>query len=252
MRTRPIFFALTLATTWLLQLGGSCSSDNTVVYRQDRYVAPPPPPPPAYYPSQSYPGRPPSPGYNVPNRFPRWAVLAKDDKGKIRWTADDSGTFYVYDVDKDFVRYQGPVRRGQEIIVQPGDDIVYVDGRAVSHENLRKDARHQVWFSSSRYSDNANRGDGDKTGGAGDPGRTIPKGASRLTSGRGDLAINAAPGRGTVYLYDEDNRNVIYTTDLDRGNSYKIDVSKGIIYVNSKRNADVKVPRGHTLSLYYK
>src|SRR5206468_11314274 len=94
------------------------------------------------------------------------------------------------------------------------------------------------------------RGEGRKVGGAADPGRTIPHGAQRITSGRGDLVINAAKHAGTVYIYDEDNRNVIYTVDIDRGNSLKLNVSNGTVYANSKRVAAVKVPRGHTLSLY--
>src|SRR6185369_1839791 len=116
--------------------------------------------------------------------IPRGSYRVEDKDGKIRWIADDDGTFYVYDVSKEFVRYSGPVRRGQEVIVQPGDDIVYVDGRSVSHENLRRDARHQVYFAPGRFNGGRveeNRGHGEKTGGAGDPGRTIPKGSDRVT-----------------------------------------------------------------------
>ena len=72
-----------------------------------------------------------------------------------------------------------------------------------------------------------------------------------MTTGKGDLVINAAKRSGTVFLYDEDNRNVIYTADIDRGNSFKYDDNKGFIYVNSKRIAAVKVPKGHTASLYF-
>ena len=190
-----------------------------------------------------------------PNGIPYGAIEerpTKDEKGKIRWTADDSGTFYLYDVNKDFVRYSGPVHRGQEVIVMPGDDIVYVDQRAVSHDNLQHDNTHRIYFLPGvrDTGTEADRGYGEQKGGAGDPGRTIPKGSSRLASGRGDLVINASKSQGTVYIYDEDNRNVIYTADLDHGNSMKLDVSKGILYVNSKKYAEVKVPHGHTLSLY--
>ncbi len=266
---RPVFSVLVLGTLFTLQLGGSCTSDTTVDYHEHRdYVAPPPPPPPpqqviVYHdapppPPVVYVAPPPPPvhvydhGPHLPAGIPNGSILEKDEKGKIRWTADDNGTFYLYDVNKDFVRYSGSVHRGQEVIVMPGDDIIYVDQRAVSHENLQHDNTHRIYFAPGLHENvtEQDRGYGEKTGGAGDPGRTIPNGSVRLTSGRGDLVINASKTQGTVYIYDEDNRNVIYTADLDKGNSLKLDVSNGIIYVNSKKYAAVKVPRGHTLSLY--
>src|SRR5262245_20985859 len=179
MTARPVFFVLLLWMVWVLQLGGSCASDTSVSYHESDhgYVEPPPrvyadaPPPQRVYvepppPQRVYVDPPPSRVYvepppervyverpapvivydDVPPRIPRGSYRVEDKDGKIRWTADDDGTFYVYDVSKEFVRYSGPVRRGQEVIIMPGDDIVYVDGRAVSHENLRRDARHQVYF----------------------------------------------------------------------------------------------------------
>ena len=135
----------------------------------------------------------------------------------------------------------------------PGDDIVYVDQRAVSHENLQHDNTHRIYFAPgtsrerhrSRYAVKAKR-----------PAAPATRAARSQRARRdwpqvdGDLVINASKSQGTVYIYDEDNRNVIYTADLDHGNSLKLDVSKGIIYVNSKKYAEVKVPHGHTLSLY--
>jgi hypothetical protein len=280
MTHRSLVSVLGLGTMLALQMGSSCDTD--VSYHEDHhidhpvYVEPPPPPPPVVVQEDVhvYHDAPPPPPPTVvhedvyvydddhhdhhghddhwPSGIPRGAIEERHEEGKIRWTADANGTFYVYDVNKDFVRYSGQVHRGQEVIVQPGDDIIYVDQRAVSHENLVHDNTHRIYFLSGAHdtATEADRGYGEKKGGAGDPGRTIPHGSVRLTSGRGDLAINAAKSRGTVYIYDEDNRNVIYTADLDRGNSLKVDVSKGIVYVNSKKYATVSVPRGHTLSLY--
>jgi len=287
MTKRPFFTLLIVTVASLSQLAGSCATDTDVHYSEDRHVyhdAPPPDvvvreervyrepdrvyvepprervyveqPPERVYVEPEHRG----PVYHeeyhhddVPPRIPRGSYLAEDKEGKIRWIANDSGTFYVYDVSKEFVRYSGPVRRGQEIIVQPGDDIVYVDGKIVQHNNLRRDARHQLWLNPGTYNatrTNEERGHGEKTGGAADPGRTMPKDVYRVASGRGDLAINAAKQHGKVFVYDEVSRSVIYTADIDRGNSFKIDVSKGIVYVNSKKVANVNFPRGHDLSLY--
>ncbi|HEX3356876.1 MAG TPA: hypothetical protein VHS31_07895 [Tepidisphaeraceae bacterium] len=279
MFRRPVFSILILSAVWMLQLGGSCDSDTTVNYHEhrDEYVAPPPPPPPPRVvyrdapppppPRVVYQDAPPPPPAVVyrdrpdydhrphnPAGIPNEAFVVKEDDGKIRWTADNDGTFYLYDIGKDFVRYTGTVHRGQEVIIMPGDDIVYVNQVAVSHENLRRDARHRIYFAPGirDRGAEADRGDGRKTGGAGDPGRTVPKGAVLLNSGTGDLVINGAKNGGTVYVYDEDARNVIYAVDIDRGNSFQMFVNKGYINVNSKHVADVKFPRGHRFSLYIK
>jgi hypothetical protein len=280
MKFGSVCSALGIGTLLVMQLGGSCATDVNVHDDQVEHVyAAPPPPPPVRQDVYVYHDAPPPPVVyhdapppvvvydndhhdhdyehhhddHWPSGIPRGAIEERHEEGKIRWTADGNGTFYVYDVNKDFVRYSGPVHRGQEVIVMPGDDIVYVDQRAVSHENLQRDNTHRIYFLPG-VRDNvteADRGYGEKKGGAGDPGRTIPKGAARFTTGKGDLVINAAKRAGTVYVYDEDNRNVIYTADIDRGNSFKYEDAKGFIYVNSKRIASVKVPKGHTLSLYF-
>src|SRR2546428_427234 len=163
MTCRSIFSLLGIGTLLVFQLGGSCDTDVNV--REERrvrepervYVEQPPREEVHVYREQPreevrvYEDAPrvredvhvydedrgsPHDVRRLPGGIPRGSDLVKDEKGKIRWTADDSGTFYLYDVDKDFVRYSGPVHRGQEVIVMPGDDIIYVDQRAVSHENL--------------------------------------------------------------------------------------------------------------------
>ena len=289
MTRRPIYSMLVLGAVWFLQLGGSCATDTDVHYSEGRHYREPapevvreervyveqPPPERVYVepgrpPERVYvdPGRPPERVYvdpgrpryddnrhydDLPPRIPRGSFKVEDKDGKIRWTADDSGTFYLYEVSKEFVRFSGPVRRGQEVIVMPGDDLIYVDGKIVQHNNLRRDARHQLYFAPDRGNStrvNEDRGHGEKTGGAGDPGRTMPKDVYRVASGRGDLTINAAKQHGKVFLYDEVSRSVIYTADIDRGNSFKLDASKGVVYVNSKKVANVSIPRGHDMSLY--
>jgi hypothetical protein len=272
----------------VLSLGGSCESDGDghshrepeTVYRQETVYRDggqeyrgdyrgdqwsgggyngghgnyPPPPPPGYRPPPDqttvYRETTVYPDYDRPNRIPRWSDIVADKDGKIRWTADLDGTIYVYDKDKDFIRYSGPIRRGQELIVQPGDDLIYVDQKIVSHENLRRDAHHQVFFARERHdSGYSNRPD---SGHSEDPGRTIPKGSVRVSTGKGNLAIDAARGHGTAYVFDENDRNVVYTQDLDKGNSFQIFPDKGYINVNSKKTANVKFRNGHTFSIYYK
>ena len=84
--------------------------------------------------------------HEVPNRIPQVADLVVQGQGKLKWTADMDGSFYVYDSDKHIIRYTGDIRRGEEVIVQPESDRIYVGGQVVFQENLEKHGWHKVYF----------------------------------------------------------------------------------------------------------
>ena len=85
-----------------------------------------------------------------PNRIPRSADMVREGTGKVKWTADIDGTCYIYDPRKERIVYEGPVRHGQEIVVLPDDDEVYVGGKVVSKQNLERHDRHQIYFGRQR------------------------------------------------------------------------------------------------------
>ncbi len=206
-----------------MQLGGSCASDGGD-HHSDRHH---------------------DDWDNTPHGVPHYAQVVKEGKGKLKWTADADGTFYVYDVDKEFIRFDGPVRRGDEIVVQPNDDKIYVAQRVVFNDNLRKDGKHQIWFIGER-----NRNDRDRDRDADRDKGQLPRGADRVVSGRGNLSIDSAHRAGTVYVYDEDDRRVVYSTRIDRGNSFQIFPGKDYVNLNSKRADNVRLREGHQFSLY--
>src|SRR5436305_1220692 len=136
---RSIVSLLGLGTLFVMQLGGSCASDTSVSYHEEHpvyheparvyrepervYVEPPPPREEVHV----YEQRPPERVYvepappverervyvehghdrDLPRGIPSGFYVVEDKEGKIRWTAPDTGTFYVYDTGKDFVRYSG-------------------------------------------------------------------------------------------------------------------------------------------------
>jgi hypothetical protein len=81
-----------------------------------------------------------------PNRIPQMADVVAEGNDKLKWTADMDGTIFLYDRDKSTIRYTGPVQRGEEIIIQPDRDKVYVGGRVVYNENLEKHSWHRLYF----------------------------------------------------------------------------------------------------------
>ena len=220
MNPRCILLSLSLAIVVMLQLGASCASSGPYDQSSDR----------------SYPE------VEHPRRIPRSADMVREGRDKLKWTADLNGDIYVYDAQDDRIVYTGPIRRNQELVIVPSDDRVYVEGRVVSNENLRRDAHHQVYFVREAPRDDR-------------PGRTppedmIPRDARRLARGTGDLAIDQCPAKGTLIVFDEDDRTVVYTTQIDRGASFQIFPRSNYVNINSKRAANVRFTRGHEYSLH--
>jgi hypothetical protein len=218
-----------------LQFGASCASTGPYDSDQDR--------------DDRYP-----PEVDRPNRIPRWSDLVCDGDGKQKWTADMTGDIYVYDVRDDRIVWTGPIKRDQQIIVEPNHDRISIDERPVYTENLRRDARHQVYFARMRQGGNSDR-DRDQNRDRGnnrDNTNDLPRDAKRLARGTGDLAIHATPTDGIVYVFDEDDGRVLYTQDLKRGSSFQIFPGKDYVNVNSKRSASVRLADRHQYGLYFR
>jgi len=111
-----------------LNFVGSCASDNNDEHSDDRHNV----------------------ESDRPNRIPRHADLVREGWDRLKWTADMDGTIYVLDKDKNTIRYFGPVRQGDEIMVQPDRDKIYVDGKIVYDQNLEKHSWHRLYFAHER------------------------------------------------------------------------------------------------------
>lgn len=235
---RNAALALIAAT---LSFGASCVSDDGGTYDRNTGSSYDP-----YY-DNDRSGR----DSDRPNRIPRYADLVREESGKIRWTADLDGTFYVYDRDKDFVCYTGPIRRGMEVIVMPRDDRVVVNERVVSTENLERNNVHRIYFAANRpNSDRRDRDDRDGTRND-RPANGLPDGARRVARGSGAIDFDRIPGSGTLIVYDEDDRRVMYRTDVRRGTAVRVVPGENKVYVDGQVTARPRFERGHTLGLYF-
>ena len=193
-----------------------------------------------------------------PRRIPRSADVVDEGYEKLLWRADMTGHYYVYDATNDRIVHDAPIARGQELYLDPKRDRVSVDGKDVPNLDVKKDGYHRIYFTSSRGSagdDDDGRRDDDNSTFHGPqtppPPAGLPRGAQRLSSGRGNLAIHAAPGDGTVYVYDESARQVIHQRDLKRGNSFQIFPSEDYVNVNSRKAAEVPMSANGRYSLYF-
>jgi hypothetical protein len=117
MRTFLGLAAIVILATF--NLGGGCASDNQNDHRQD---------------------------VDQPYRIPQGADMVAEGNEKVKWTADMDGTVFVFDRDKNNIRYTGPIRRGDDVIIQPDRDKIYVGDRNVYQGNLEKHSWHKIYF----------------------------------------------------------------------------------------------------------
>jgi hypothetical protein len=231
----PLVLLLSLGT----QLGNGCVSDDGGAHGDDR---------PDEYRPQRY-----EDDDRRPNRIPRSADVVGEGYEKLLWRADMNGRYYVYDVTRDRIIFDAPISRGQELYLDAKRDRVSVDGKDVPNLDVKRDSFHRIYFTASRngagYAGPQRPPPRDDDGDSRDP--NLPRGAERLVSGRGNLAIHAAPADGTVYVYDDTARRIVHQSDLKRGNSFQIFPAKDYVNVNSKRAADVRLSADGRYSLYF-
>lgn len=190
-----------------------------------------------------------------PGRIPRRADVVREGTGKLKWTADLDGTVYVYDRNRDTIRYTGPARRGQEIIVQPNDNQVLIDGRVVYDQDLTRDSSHQLYFVANnsdwnRDRDNRDSRDRNDRPGRPEPREELPYGASRLERGDGDIDIKRIPQGGTVYVYDETAGKILLRTNVRKNTRFGVDVREQRTYVDGVASQRIKLPKGHAVGVY--
>jgi hypothetical protein len=132
MRTFLAFATIVMLV--MLNLGGSCASDKTSDKNGERVDDP-----------------------DRPNRIPEMADVVAEGHEKVKWAADMDGEIWVFDRDKNNIRYTGPIRRGEEVIIQPETDKIYVGGHVVFYHNLEKHSWHKIYFVPGRETEGAPR-----------------------------------------------------------------------------------------------
>ena len=73
--------------------------------------------------------------------------VAKVQQAPVTWMADRTGTLYVVDVPDDTVVYQGTIRTGQTVTVDPQVRRITIDGREVPEgEKIKSGHRHELYL----------------------------------------------------------------------------------------------------------
>jgi hypothetical protein len=82
---------------------------------------------------------------------------------------------------------------------------------------------------------------------------SIPPGADKVRTGRGDVIEYKSDRSGTLYVFDEDTDDVIYKQEIGRNEEIRVDPKGGQLTVNGKDiPAGTKLVRNHRYNLYLK
>src|SRR5438552_11732861 len=85
--------------------------------------------------------------------IPTGAVQVDEGTDRLTYTPRRSGTVYVYDVDDDRLVYQGRVRDGDRLTIDPETNRLELNGRQVVDRDLKRKDRHRIYFFSDRQRD---------------------------------------------------------------------------------------------------
>src|SRR4051794_33485294 len=81
-------------------------------------------------------------GSDVPRSAPRVAA----GSGELTYRAKNNGHVYIVDEDNNRLVYDRAIHDGQEIVVQPDDDRIRIDGHNAFTGNLEHKHSHRIYF----------------------------------------------------------------------------------------------------------
>jgi hypothetical protein len=77
---------------------------------------------------------------------PSDAVILREGKHALSATANHTGTIYVYDDSAHKMVYSGPVKKGDDIKIDPTADRILVNGRTVSQQELDNAHKFKIFM----------------------------------------------------------------------------------------------------------
>ncbi len=78
---------------------------------------------------------------------------------------------------------------------------------------------------------------------------SVPRSANMLQEGHGELSARS-PDRGTVYLYDVDDGQIVWSGRIDRGERFTVDPENDRASIDGKVVYDRNLERKHQFRIY--
>ena len=182
-------------------------------------------------------------GVNVPSG----SRLVADGRGNLSWTATSDGTVYLYDSTDRRLVTRHEIEQGDRVRVTPGENRVTVDDDVVFDNDLTSDHTHRLYFDSERDGDNrsdnregrSNRDD-------------LPSGADLIGRGQERDITFTASRDGRVYLYDDEDREVVASTAIRDGERFSLSPERGRATINGRAVFDdADIDRDDTYAVYF-
>jgi hypothetical protein len=79
------------------------------------------------------------------SNIPGNATIASSGDDHLSFTAQTSGTVWVFDVNNDRIDYSGPVAANDSVTVDPGSNSIKVNGQVVT-DKLDKNSKHRIYY----------------------------------------------------------------------------------------------------------
>lgn len=179
-------------------------------------------------------------------RIPSDARLVKEGVGELTFRAGSNGRMWLYDEKDRRTLYFVDLLDGDDIVVNPREDRVYINRRSVAKLSLSSERVYRMYFDGRRtwgtrpdYTrPDPTRPDHDRP----DHNRPdkpvvrpVPDTAKLVAESKsgGDLAYRAQ-GTGTLYLWDNSNNALIETFNLRKGQRLLVSPSKDIATLDGK------------------
>jgi hypothetical protein len=183
-----------------------------------------------------------------PSAVPQGARVVESGGGDLDFTASGAGVAYIVDQTAGRVVVSQPMMGGQRLAVEPDEDRVTLDGRAVYEQNLERNNRHAVWWAPDATI-GADAGGGDTVG-------TEPalpaelRSAQRVVTGMGDLSYTP-PESGRIFVWDPRSRQIIHRAEVQRSDRVLVSPRSGTITVGSAARRQVQMDPDRPYEIYF-
>jgi hypothetical protein len=78
--------------------------------------------------------------------IPPSATVSASGNMQLTYTAPQTGTIWVYDVNSDRIIYSGPIGANQSVVVDPSANQITLDGRVVFDKGLNGGDQNRIYF----------------------------------------------------------------------------------------------------------
>ncbi len=192
--------------------------------------------------SEPSPAPAPSPEAAGYGGIPRGATRVAQGFGTVVYRAEQAGRIWVGNDTERFLVTETRVRRGEDVLVEPREDRVSVNGQVVFDRNLEKNHQHSIFFTLDGAGDGA---------GSGDAYGAIPERARRLAEGYGRVRVKA-PAQGRVWIGNDTDRFEVVSFNVAAGDDIEVDASKDRVWLNGKEMFSQNLESKHKHVVFYK